>query len=169
MKIPDKKILVSIVPVVILAIGIFLRAYNFSDWLHFELDQSRDAKIVNLAITDGPENLPLLGPKAAGSFLRLGPIFYYFNYLSALVFGNTPEGMAVIIMLFGILAIPAFHFLARRYFSAFISLSLASIFSVSLFLVMYSRFSWNPNALPFFTILLVYALLRAADKEDRNA
>jgi len=169
MKIPNKKIIVLVVFAVILAIGIFLRAYNFSDWLHFELDQSRDAKLIDLAIQNGPENLPLLGPKAAGSFLRLGPIFYYFNYISALVFGNTPEGMAGIIMIFGILAIPAFYFLARRYFSVWIALALALIFSTSLFLAMYSRFSWNPNALPFFTIMLAYSLLRAADKDEKNS
>jgi hypothetical protein len=154
--------------VAIIVLGIFLRSYHFSDWLHFELDQSRDAKVIDLAVKEGPGALPLLGPKAAGSFLRLGPAFYYFKYLSALAFGNTPSGMAIIIMLFGILAVPAFYLLARRYFSKWISIALLLIFSTSLFLVMYSRFSWNPNALPLFTILTIYALLRAADREERR-
>jgi len=35
-------------------------------------------------------------------------------------------------------------------------------------LVMYSRFSWNPNPLPLFTILTIYSLLRAVDREERN-
>ena len=74
----------------VLFLGAFLRFYHFADWLHFELDQSRDAKVIDLAIKEGPGALPLLGPKAAGSFLRLGPAFYYFKYLSALAFGNTP-------------------------------------------------------------------------------
>ena len=157
--------------VVILAIvlfGVFLRVYHFGDWLHFELDQSRDAKIINLAIQEGSEFLPLLGPKAAGSYLRLGPVFYYFKYLSALIFGNTPIGMATIIMIFGVLAIPAFYLLIRRYFERWLSLNLLLIFSVSLFLVVYSRFSWNPNALPLFIILTVYSLLRAVDSEEKR-
>jgi hypothetical protein len=149
-------------------LGIFLRSYHFSDWLHFELDQSRDAKVINLAIQEGPENLPLLGPKAAGTFLRLGPAFYYFKYLSALVFGNTPSGVAMIIMIFGILAIPVFYLFIRRYFDQKISLSLMFIFSVSLFLVMYSRFSWNPNSLPLFILLAFYALLKAVDENEKN-
>lgn len=154
--------------VAIIVLGIFLRSYYFSDWLHFELDQSRDAKVIDLAVKEGPGALPLLGPKAAGSFLRLGPAFYYFNYLSALAFGNTPSGIAEIIMLFGILAIPAFYILVRRYFNKWISIALLLIFSTSLFLAMYSRFSWNPNALPLFTILTVYALLRVVDREEKR-
>lgn len=152
----------------ILALGAFVRSYHFSDWLHFELDQSRDAKIIDLAMKEGPQALPLLGPKAAGSFLRLGPAFYYFNYLSALAFGNTPSGIAMIMMIFGFLAIPAFYLLVRRYFNKWDSIALLLVFSTSLFLTMYSRFSWNPNALPLFTILTVYSLLRAADKGENR-
>ena len=152
----------------VLFLGAFLRFYHFADWLHFELDQSRDAKVIDLAIKEGPGALPLLGPKAAGSFLRLGPAFYYFKYLSALAFGNTPSGVAAIIMIFGILAIPAFYILVRRYFSKWTSIGLLLLFSTSLFLVMYSRFSWNPNPLPLFTILTIYSLLRAVDREERN-
>jgi|WetSurMetagenome_2_1015567.scaffolds.fasta_scaffold12999_5 hypothetical protein len=152
--------------IAILLIGAFLRSYHFSDWLHFELDQSRDAKVIDLAIKEGPSNLPLLGPKAAGTFLRLGPAFYYFKYLSALIFGDTPSGIAVIIMLFGILAIPVFYLFIRRYFDQNISLGLMFLFSISLFLVVYSRFSWNPNPLPLFTLLTFYFLLKAVDKNE---
>ena len=154
--------------VAVLVLGIFLRTYHFPDWLHFELDQSRDAKVIDLAIENGVSNLPLLGPKAAGTFLRLGPIFYYFTYISAKVFGPTPSGMAAIMAVFGILAIPAFYFLARRYFGQRKSILLTFLLSVSLFLVMYSRFSWNPNPLPLFVILTFYSLLRAVDREERN-
>lgn len=157
-----------IILLAIIFLGAFLRAYHFSDWLHFELDQSRDAKIIDLAMKEGPAALPLLGPKAAGSFLRLGPAFYYFKYLSALIFGNTPSGMATIIMIFGILAMPAFYFLSRRYFGRWLSLSLLVLFSTSLFLIMYSRFSWNPNTMPLFIILMMYFLLRAVDENEEQ-
>lgn len=153
----------------IIAIGIFLRSYNFNDWLHFELDQSRDAKIIDLAYTEGANNLPLLGPKAAGSFLRLGPIFYYFKYVSALIFGNTPSGIAVIIMIFGVLAMPAFYLFIREYFNKKISIGLLLLFSVSLFLVIYSRFSWNPNSLPIFILLTFYSLLRAVKSDEKRS
>jgi hypothetical protein len=168
MNLPKKKTAFIWAFLIIISISVFLRAYYFSDWLHFELDQSRDAKVIDLAIKEGISNLPLLGPKAAGTFLRLGPAFYYFKYLSALIFGNTPSGIAVIIMIFGILAVPVFYLFIQRYFSKWISLGLMFIFSVSLFLVMYSRFSWNPNPLPLFTLLAFYSLLRTVDKNENE-
>lgn len=152
----------------IFTLGIFLRSYHFSDWLHFELDQSRDAKIADLAIKEGIGNLPLLGPKAAGSFLRLGPLFYYQEYLSALIFGNTPSGIAALSLILSCLAIPLFYFFVKRYFSAKISLLLSGLFSVSLFMIMYSRFAWNPNNLPFFVILAFYALLKVVDGGEKR-
>lgn len=163
-----KKKIVTLLLIAIIAVGFFLRAWHLSDWLHFELDQSRDAKVIDLAIKEGPSNLPLLGPKAAGTFLRLGPAFYYLSYLSALFFGNTPGGVAAIVCVLGILSIPLAYLLFKRYFSEKISLSLTFLFSTSLFLVMYSRFSWNPNPLPFFTLLTFYALLRAVDQAEKR-
>ncbi len=157
-----------LVLVLIFGLGIFLRVYHFSDWLHFELDQSRDAAVVDLALNQGIGNLPLLGPKAAGSFLRLGPIFYYFEYLSALVFGHTPAGMTGLNGLFSILAIPLFYYFARRYFNLKIALALTTLFATSLFLILYARFSWNPNSLPFFILLTMYALLRAVDEAEKR-
>lgn len=155
-----------LVALAIVFFGTFLRVWNFSDWLHFELDQSRDAKVVGLALEKGIGNLPLLGPKAAGSFLRLGPLFYYMQYLSGLFFGNNPAGIAVVSLIFSCLTPILFYFFVRRYFSQKISLTLLALFSVSLFMVMYSRFAWNPNNLPFFILLFLYSLLRAVDSSE---
>ena len=153
---------------VIFLVGIFFRSYNFSDWLHFELDQSRDAKVVGLALEQGIGNLPLLGPKAAGSFLRLGPLFYYTEYLSGLIFGNTPAGLAGIFLIFSCLTPVIFYLFIRRYFDKKVSVMLLAIFSASIFLIMYSRFAWNPNNIPFFILLFFYALLRVVDIEEKK-
>ncbi len=64
----------------IILVGVFLRAYNFSDWLHFELDQARDARVIDEGLKGSFLDLPLLGPKAAGTALRLPPGFYYLEY-----------------------------------------------------------------------------------------
>lgn len=145
-----------------------MRSYNFSSWLHFELDQSRDAKIISVAAEEGIGELPLLGPRAAGTYLRLGPMFYYLEYLSAKIFGNTPPGMAVVVLIFSVLAIPLFYFFCRRYFGKKISFGLLLLFATSLYLIMYSRFAWNPNPIPFFILALCYSLLRIADSEEKR-
>ncbi|MBD3300813.1 MAG: hypothetical protein GF347_05685, partial [Candidatus Moranbacteria bacterium] len=54
----------------VLLLGIFLRVYRHNDFLHFELDQARDALIVDAALENGIGELPLLGPRAAGTMLR---------------------------------------------------------------------------------------------------
>ena len=70
---------------VILA-AIFLRAWHFHDWLFFKMDQARDALLIKQVLENGPGWLPLLGPKAGGTHLNLGPAFYYFQYISAFLF-----------------------------------------------------------------------------------
>lgn len=161
-----KKLVFILAVSLVICAGVFFRAYHFSDWLHFELDQSRDAKVVGLALEQGIGNLPLLGPKAAGSFLRLGPLFYYTEYLSGFIFGNDPAGLAVVSLILSCLTLPLFYLFIRRYFNRKISAMLLMLFSCSLFLIMYSRFAWNPNNLPFFTLLFLYSLLRTVDLNE---
>ena len=152
----------------IIIVGAFFRAYHFADWMHYELDQARDFRIVDAAVQYGPGELPLQGPRAAGSFLRLGPLFYYMEYGSALIFGNTPSGAATIVLILSVFSIPLFYVFARRFFSAELSFGLTALFGVSLFLVTYGRFAWNPNPVPFFALAFFYALLRAVDHGERR-
>ncbi len=153
----------------VIAVGAFLRAYHYADWMHYQLDQARDFRVVHAAIEYGPGELPLQGPRAAGSFLRLGPLMYYLEYGSALVFGDTPAGSVAIVLILNILAIPLFYVFVRRYFDAVLSCGLTSIFTVSLFLIVYSRFGWNPNLILIFTLLFIYALLRTNDSVNKHA
>lgn len=153
----------------ILCIGVTLRAYRFHDWLHFEIDQTYDFNIVSGAVTNGPGNLPLLGPTAGGGrALRLGPIFYYAQYLSALVFGNTPTGHAMVVLVSSILTIPLVYFFSRRVLSKTVSLSVTALFATSLYTVSYARFSWSPNVLPFLVLGCFYAILRCVDESERH-
>ena len=157
---------------IIILMGFFLRVYHLDDWMHFQLDQSRDAYVIDEALEKGISHLPLLGPRAGGSFLRLGPAFYYMNYISAKIglYFQQPSPIAITygIMFFNVLSIWIFFLFLRRYFSRNISLGITALYSVSLFLVLYSRFSWNPNLLPFFIIFTLYALLKATDFEAKK-
>lgn len=123
-------------------------------------------RVIDTALEGSAADLPLLGPKAGGTFLRLAPGFYYLEYLSALVFGGSPAGMAAFVMIFSVLTLPVFYLFLRRYFSGRLSLGLTLLFAVSEYFVMYGRFAWNPNLLPFFVLLGFYALLRASDHNE---
>jgi 4-amino-4-deoxy-L-arabinose transferase-like glycosyltransferase len=143
--------------------GGFLRVYHYSDWMHFELDQARDIFVVFDVLDNGLEELPLVGPQARGRELYLGPIFYYFQVASGAIFGVSPEMMALPDLIFSIAAIPLFYLFARLFFTRYISLWLTVLFATSLYLVIYGRFAWNPNAMVFWSLVTFYGLLRAWD------
>lgn len=162
---PKATLFYGVLSIIFIA-GVFVRTYHFSDWLHFETDQVDDYFAVAPAVDSGIGKLPIVGPKAAGTDLRLGPVFYFFEFISATIFGNTPAGHAGATVFFAIISIPLFFLTSRLFFEKTISLFLTGIFSTSLFLTLYSRFSWNPNLLPFFTLLVMLSLVKAVSEKN---
>ena len=154
---------------IIVAVGIFFRVYNFHDWMSFNADGVRDAIAVSHAVEEGVGELPLLGPRAGGTQLHLGPIFYYFQYISGTIFQSTsPVVYAFPNLIFSILAIPLFFLLLRKYFTVRYSLVLTAMLATCFMAIEYSRFAWNPNSTPFFVILFLLSLLRAYDLDEKN-
>jgi len=144
--------------------GLFLRTFHLADWLHFQLDQSRDAFLIKEVIQKGIGDLPLLGPRAGGSFLRLGPAYYYLMYALALLARSFQPVVYVLPVILGSIAfVPLFYRLARRLSNENWSLILTALAVNSTFLITYDRFSWNPNLLPLFTVLAFYAWLKYLD------
>jgi len=142
---------------IVLLAGIGLRVYHFHDFLRFNPDQARDAGIVT-GMLHGESSFPLLGPKAGGTEFKLGPIFYYFQYGAARIFGNYPDVMAYPDLLASLLALPLLYLLLRRYFHRAYSLIATSLFAISFYAIKYSHFAWNPNSTPFWTMLFLLAL-----------
>lgn len=151
----------------IITVGIFLRAWNFSDYLRFNPDQARDAGLIR-EIERGEKSLPLLGPKAGGTEFRLGPAFYWIQYGSAKIFGADPQKLAYPDLFFSVLTIPLLYFFLRKYFGRKISLISTAVFSVSFYAIKYSRFAWNPNSTPFFVLLFLLALFEIAHPEQKR-
>jgi hypothetical protein len=157
-----------IVFLAVIAVAIFFRVYKFDDWLLFKGDSFRDALLVSHSFDNGVRDLPLLGPKAGGTKLRLGPIFYYFQYLSTIIFQSKEAPVfAYPVLFFSLLTIPLVYFFLRKYFNQNWSFALAGMFSLSFLTIEYSRFAWNPNAIPFFNILFFYALLEIFSEKNR--
>ncbi|NTU66994.1 MAG: phospholipid carrier-dependent glycosyltransferase [Candidatus Moranbacteria bacterium] len=149
---------------IILVIGVFLRAYRFDDLQRFNQDQARDAAVVEQMAKD--HNFLIMGPYASGTDFHLGPGYYYLEYASMLIFGNSPASMAYPTLLFSVLAIPLLYVLLRKLFSENISLAVAALYAVSFYAVKYARFAWNPNPLPFF--VLAFILLLAKMNEEKK-
>lgn len=149
-----------LVGVMLMALGI--RAWNIEDSIYFRMDQARDATLIKAAFEGGAGELPLLGPRAAGSFLRLGPAFYYLQFLSAKAFNSVePYVLAFPDLVFSILTIPLFYYFLRNFFSKKVSLAVVCVFSSSFILTQYARFAWNPNSIPFWALLTLLGAYKA--------
>lgn len=139
--------------------GAALRLYDMPGGMLWSLDQARDYRLAAGVISDGIGNLPLLGAQAGGTNFRLGPIHNYFQIAGLWLTGiDQPYGMLLVEMLFSIATIGLFFVFARGFFSPVVSLILTLHVAAGLVFVSLARFTWNPNATPFFiTALLVTA------------
>lgn len=162
----DKKVQIAIILILIMAAAFAVRFYKFHDWLYFKMDQARDVSMTSNALRNGPEFMPLLGPRAGATkvshgYLRLGPAFYYFQYIAGKIFNSSsPDVLAYPDLFFSIAVLPLLYLLLRIYFSRKISILVLIMYAFSFLVIQYSRFAWNPNSLPFFAILSFYGLLK---------
>lgn len=148
---------------IILLLGGFLRLYRISDYMTFLGDEGRDALVV-YEILHG--NLTLLGPTASVGGFFFGPIYYYFMAPFLWLFHYDPVGPAVMVALFGVGAIFLTYLAGSKFFGRNAGLIAAFLFSISPLAIAYSRSSWNPNLMPFFSILLILVLYDAVKKNS---
>ncbi len=157
---------------VLMVVGFGVRYYHFDDWLYFKMDQARDAEIIGNAVRNGPEYLPLLGPRAGATKLehgrlRVGPAYYYMQYTSGVLSQSVePYVFAYPDLFFGVLAIPMLFLLLRLYFARWTAFGVTTLYTFCFIVIQYARFAWNPNTLPFFLFLSFYGLLRFLSEPD---
>lgn len=141
-----------------LVVSAFFRLYKISDYMTFLGDEGRDALIAK-GILEG--DFTLLGPRASAGDFFLGPVYYYmiapFLYLT----GLNPVGPAIMVALFGIATVFLVYFVGKKFFGLKGGLIAAALYAISPLVVAYSRSSWNPNLMPFFSILLLFLLYKA--------
>lgn len=147
--------------IVLFALGFFLRSYRISEYLIFLGDEGRDALIVKRMVLDG--ELTLLGPTASVGGIYLGPIYYYLMVPFLVLFGFDPVGPAVMVAFFGALTSVFVFLLGKRFFGDVAGVVAGLLYAVSPLIIHFSRSSWNPNVLPFFTVFLMWALVNSRE------
>ena len=151
-----------LLPIIIL-IAAFLRLYRIQDYMTFLGDEGRDV-LVAYNILHG--HLTLLGPTSSVGGFFLGPIYYYFMAPFLWLFNYNPVGPAVMVALFGIATVGLIYFVGKDFFNAKVGLMAALIYAISPLVITYSRASWNPNPMPFFSLLILYLLYKALKKNS---
>ncbi len=147
---------VSLVPILLL--GAYLRLYRISEYLTFLGDEGRDVLVVKRMIVDG--KFTLLGPTASVGGFFLGPIYYYFMAPFLWLWNLDPTGPAVMVALFGIATIFLVYYVGKEFFSHTVGIIAALLYTLSPITIAYARSSWNPNLVPFFSLLLILLLRR---------
>lgn len=152
--------MIFIFSVVILAA--FLRLYRIEDYMTFLGDEGRDVLVVKHIIVD--HKFTLLGPTASVGGFFLGPIYYYlmvpFLWLARL----DPVGPAVMVALFGIATVFLIYQVGKSFFGKKAGGVASVLYAISPLVISYSRSSWNPNLMPFFSLLIIYLSWKVVSK-----
>ncbi len=150
----DKTLLVAIF---LFLIGTFLRFYRFAEFVTFLGDQGRDALVLKRILTF--EHLPAIGAPTSVGQVYLGPFYYYFIAPWLLLFNFNPIGPAVGVAVFASLFVLINYFIVEALFDKTTAITSSALIAFSSVLIEFSRFSWNPNLLPLFSLLTIYATI----------
>ncbi|RJR29530.1 hypothetical protein C4564_02225 [Candidatus Microgenomates bacterium] len=154
----NKKYLPYILLVIIIAIAAFLRLYRIEDYMGFLGDEGRDALVVKRMIVD--HKFTLLGPITSVGLMHLGPIYYYFMVPFLWAWNLHPVGPAIMVALFSLATVFLVWQLCREFLNKRAGVIAALLYAISPLVIVHSHSSWNPNILPFWGLLLIYALLK---------
>jgi 4-amino-4-deoxy-L-arabinose transferase-like glycosyltransferase len=142
----------------ILILAAFFRIYRIGDYLTFLGDEGRDVLVV-YNILQG--DFTLLGPTSSVGGFFLGPIYYYFMAPFLLLFNYNPVGPAVMVALFGVATVWLVYKVTGEIFGRKAAFFASLLYAISPLVVTYSRSSWNPNLMPFFTLFALFLLYKA--------
>jgi len=151
--------------IVILLLAAFVRLYKITDYMTFLGDEGRDVLIV-YNILHG--HFTLLGPTSSVGGFFLGPIYYYFMAPFLWIFRYHPAGPAIMVALFGVATVWLVFKIGEEFFNKTSALIAAALYSLSPVVIAYSRSSWNPNIVPFFTVITLYLLYLYFKKNQKK-
>lgn len=145
----------------ILIIAAILRLYKISGYMTFLGDEGRDVLVV-YNILHG--HFTLLGPTASVGGFFLGPIYYYFMAPFLWLFNYNPVGPAVMVALFGVFTVFLVYKIGNELFDKTTGIIASVLYAISPLIIAYSRSSWNPNLMPFFSLLTLYFAFKGIEK-----
>lgn len=145
--------------ILILLLGAFLRLYRISEYMTFLADEGRDVLIVRKLITQG--DLIFVGPGTSIGTMYLGPLYYYMMAPALFLSNLSPVGPAVMVALIAVATIFLVWKVAREWFGSIPAILATVLYSTSSVVIIFSRSSWNPNIMPFFSLLCLYSIWKA--------
>ena len=140
----------------IVLLAAYLRLNNITGYMTFLGDEGRDVLVVKRMLVD--HKWTLLGPTASVGGFFLGPVYYYFMLPFLWLWRLDPTGPAVMVALFGIATVYLLYRAGRDMFNPWVGIVASALYASSPVVIAYSRSSWNPNLVPFFSLMTIYLL-----------
>ncbi len=157
LKLFNKKVNVySLSIVLIIILAAFLRLFRISEHMEFLGDQGRDVLLVAKLLKEG--DLLFIGPQTSVGNMYLGPWYYYMMAPFLLIFNYNPVGPSVMVVLISLLTTYLIYEFSKRWFNPIVGIISALLFALSPVVVKFSSFSWNPNVMPFFSLLVIWSV-----------
>ncbi|PIS14570.1 hypothetical protein COT64_01915 [Candidatus Shapirobacteria bacterium CG09_land_8_20_14_0_10_39_12] len=144
----------------VVALSLLLRLFKISSYMTFLGDEGRDA-LVWLRMMGG--KFTLIGPQTSIGNMYLGPLYYYLMFPFYLLMGTT--GPSIGVALFAGATTFLLWFCGKEWFSEKVGLVSAFLYAISPTAIALSRSSWNPNVMPFFSLLIIWGVWQFWQKD----
>ena len=156
----------ALVLAIILVVAAFLYFYKLPSLMHFANDEARDLFIVRDMVEEG--ELIFQGPSVSVGEFYLGPAYYYMLLPFYLVSGFHPVAGGVMVALLALGSVALIYVVSRWLFSPAAAIITALLYATSFLVVLYARWPWNLNPLPFFILLSVLAFSKLPKKGESS-
>lgn len=141
--------------VLVMVVAAFVRFYRIDEYMTFLGDEGRDAIAMSKILAGHPV---LLGPGTSIGNMYLGPLYYYLGAPFLLVYNYSPAGPSSMVALLAVATTLFVWFVSREWFGKFPALVATLLYALSPVVITYSKSSWNPNIMPFFTLLAIWSV-----------
>ncbi len=150
----------------IILVGAFLRLEGvFTNSFAFTYDVGRDMlSLWNIVYN---HKITLIGATTGIQGVFYGPWWYYILVPFFILFSGSPQGIAFIIAMIGILSIFLSYYVGKKIGGGLLGISMALLTSISPTMISLSSQIWNPNIAPFFVLLIILVLERIYSLEQK--
>lgn len=150
----------------VLIFSIFTRFYLLSTHLHFAGDEATISDSVRSIFYD--HKFLSLGQSASvGNNIYHGAFFYYIYLIPGILTNFSALGFASFTAIASIVSIYLLYISLRDIYSKRIAIVSTIVYALSYNVILYSRWEWNPNIIPFFTVLSLFALVKFLKGDKR--
>lgn len=150
----------------ILLISLVFRFWFSATHVSFGQDIARDDWLISQRI-EAKQWLVAYGPKASVGNFYLPPFYYQLHVVASLVSGENPLVMKWLVTFIESLSPVLILLILRKVVSERMAVLVAISYIAATLPLQYGTTAWNPNMIPFFSLVLIYSSIRVL--QDKRA